>query len=304
MRRLRALWYGLARAGAGLARSPAASAAVVGAVAVGFLLVGAVHLLAHNLDDLTRTWAGGAHMVVYLEDGADADEIERLREALIALPGVTRATHITQAQALARLRRSLGHDDSLAILLEDDRGATMLPASIEVTFAAGVHEVARAHPLVARVEAATAVEEVVFVGDDGERLEPLMSGLRYGMWGFLGLMALACVYVVAITMRLRARAHRREAEILAIVGATSAFVRGPMLVAGAAQGVLGAIVALVALGVGFAAVAEIARAALHEAVGAGSIHFLPPAHLAIFVAAGAGVGLFGSWMGTRRYAPA
>jgi cell division transport system permease protein len=297
---LRALWYAMGRALDGLRRTPAVAAAVVGAVAVGFLLVGVVHLIAHNIEAMARSWGGGAHMVVYLEAGTSGAEAEKLRTALAGVPAVDRAVYVEPAQALERLRRSLGDHHDLDVLIEDELGASFLPASIEVTFDAGVEDVARSHSLVSRVEAAVGVEEVVFVGDWADRLTLLMHGLRLGVWCFFGLMAAACVYVVATTMRLRAQAHRREAEVMELFGASAAFVRGPLLLEGILQGALGAAMAMGALWLLFDTGAGAVRDTLREALGSGQVAFLPLAHVAAFVAAGALLGLFGSLLVTGR----
>lgn len=300
---LRAIWYAMGRALDGLRRTPAVAVAVTGAVAVGFLLVGVVHLLAHNIEGMARAWGGGAHMVVYLEPGTPAADAEKLRAALGSVPAVARSVHVSPAQALERLRRSLGDHQDLDILVEDELGAAFLPASIEVTFAAGVEDVARNHSLVARVEAAVGVDEVVFVGDWADRLTLLMRSLRYGVWCFFGLMGAACVYVVATTMRLRAQAHRREAEVMELCGASAAFVRGPLLIEGMVQGALGAAVAMGALWLLFDTGAGAVRETLRQALGSGQVAFLPVAHVAVFVAAGAALGLLGSLLVTgRRYA--
>jgi cell division transport system permease protein len=300
---LRAIWYALGRALDGLRRTPAVAAAVTGAVAVGFLLVGVVHLLAHNIEAMAQAWGGGAHMVVYLESGTPAADAEKLRATLASVPAVARSVHVSPAQALERLRRSLGDHQDLDILVEDELGAAFLPASIEVTFAAGVEDVARNHSLVARVEAAVGVDEVVFVGDWADRLTMLMRTLRYGVWCFFGLMGAACVYVVATTMRLRAQAHRREAEVMELCGASAAFVRGPLLIEGMVQGALGAAAAMGMLWLLFDTGAGAVRETLRQALGSGQVAFLPAAHVAAFVAAGAALGLLGSLLVTgRRYA--
>lgn len=300
---LRAIWYAMGRALDGLRRTPAVAAAVTGAVAVGFLLVGVVHLLAHNIEAMAKAWGGGAHMVVYLESGTPAADAEKLRATLASVPAVARSVHVSPAQALERLRRSLGDHQDLDILVEDELGAAFLPASIEVTFAAGVEDVARNHSLVTRVEAAVGVDEVVFVGDWADRLTMLMRTLRYGVWCFFGLMGAACVYVVATTMRLRAQAHRREAEVMELCGASAAFVRGPLLIEGMVQGALGAAAAMGMLWLLFDTGAGAVRETLRQALGSGQVAFLPAAHVAAFVAAGAALGLLGSLLVTgRRYA--
>ncbi|ACY17963.1 cell division protein FtsX [Haliangium ochraceum] len=304
MPRLWALRYTLRRALAGLSRAPGVAAAVIVAVALGMLLVGVVHLVAHNIELMAHNWGGGAHMVVYLEEGVTRADVGELRGALAELPAVERTSYVSPAQALERLRRSLGEHQDLDLLLEDQLGAALVPASIEVTFAAGVGDVARSHSLVTRVEAAVGVEDVVFVGDWTERMSALLATLRVGAWGFFALVALACLFVVTATMRLRARSHRDEAEVLELFGASSAFVRGPLLIEGMLQGLLGAAAAMIALWLVFDSGAGAVRASLVDVLGTAHVAFLPPVHVLGFVLAGAALGLAGSLLvsGGERHA--
>lgn len=297
MRRLRALGYGLGRAMGGLRKRPAMAAAVTGAIAVAFLLVGLVHLVAHNVEAMTARWGGTTHMVVYMESGATLAQTGHIASVLQRLPAVERVEQVPPEAALDRLRQSLGeHEDLLEGLGQD-----MLPASIEVTLGAGIKDVVKAHPIIERLEATVGVEEVVFVGDWADKLSVLVAGLRYGVWCFFAFMGCACLYLVATTIRLRAQARRREAEIMSLIGASSRFIRGPLVVEGMLQGALGALVAMCSLWMLFDAGAGAVRATLYEALGSAQVSFMPLGHLACFVAAGAALGLIGSWMVTRDY---
>lgn len=297
MRSLRALAYGLGRAIDGLRQTPAPAAAVTGAIAVGFLLVGLMHLVARNVEAVTASWGGSAHMVVYMEASATPDQSRHIATVLERLPAVEHVEQVPPEAALERLRHSLGeHEDVLEGL-----GPDMLPASIEVTLAQGLKDVVKAHPIIERIEATAGVEEVEFVGDWADKLSLLVSGLRYAMWCLFGLMGAACVYLVATTIRLRAQARRGEAEIMSLFGASSSFVRGPLLVEGMLQGTLGAIAAMGMLWLLFDTGAGAVRSTLREALGSAQVSFLPLGHLAVFVAAGAALGLAGSWMVTRDH---
>ena len=61
------------------------------------------------------------------------------------------------------------------------------------------------------------------------------------------LMALAAAVTVATVVRLGLHARRDEIEIMELVGAPLAFIRGPFVAEGLLQGGIGALVALVAL---------------------------------------------------------
>jgi cell division transport system permease protein len=297
MRRLRAIGYGLRRALDGLGKRPAMAAAVTGAIAVGFLLVGLVHLVARNLETMSTSWGGTAHMVVYMEAGATPEQTGHIAAVLERLPAVERVAQVPPEAALERLRQSMGEHEALL----EGLGPDMLPASLEVTLGAGIKDVARAHPLIERLESTVGVEEVVFVGDWADKLALLMAGLRYAVWCFFALMGGACLYLVATTIRLRAQTRRHEAEIMCLIGASSAFVRGPLLVEGTIQGALGAIAAMSLLWLLFDAGADAVRNTLYAALGTAQVSFMPLGHIAGFVAAGAILGLAGSWMVTRNH---
>ena len=68
----------------------------------------------------------------------------------------------------------------------------------------------------------------------------------------MALLAIASALTVANVVRLAAHARRDEIEIMQLVGAPLAYVRGPLVLEGVMQGGAGAIVAIVALGVLFA----------------------------------------------------
>ena len=91
----------------------------------------------------------------------------------------------------------------------------------------------------------------------------------------VALLALASALTVASVVRLAAHARRDEIEIMQLVGAPLTYVRGPLVLEGVMQGGAGAIVAIVSLGVLFAAARARYGVAVADAVGLGAITFLP-----------------------------
>ncbi len=295
---MRGAAYATWRAACAMARRPRSAALAVGAIAVGLVLLGGVRLAGDNVDDATAGWSRGVQMVVYLEDGTSADRAQQIRGALEQLPGVAATRYVGPDAALGRLRESLGEHDELAA----DLGADMLPASIEVSLADGVREVASAAPIVDRLEGVRGVDEVELLGPWVERASGLASGLRRASWLLLILVGLACAYVVSITLRLSMARRRAEIDTLELLGATPGFVRAPLVVEGMLHGAAGGLVALGVLWLLYHVTHQAIAAALTHAFGAGTVGFLSPAELALLVAAGAFFGLAGSLSATGRRA--
>jgi len=93
--------------------------------------------------------------------------------------------------------------------------------------------------------------------------------------------------------RLALYARRDELEIMQLVGAPQAFIRGPFVMEGVLQGGVGALLALAALGVTFLALRGRYLTPLASAMNMTSIHFLPLELCIMLVVGGMAVGCVG-----------
>ena len=87
--------------------------------------------------------------------------------------------------------------------------------------------------------------------------------------------ASSAAVTVATVVRLGLRARREELEIMELVGAPLAFIRGPFVAEGFLQGGIGALLAMTALWVGFLVAMAWWGTDLNSLLGGGSVQFLP-----------------------------
>ena len=80
-----------------------------------------------------------------------------------------------------------------------------------------------------------------------DRLASLSAFVRYAGFILAGVLVLAAGLTVANVVRLALYARRDEVEIMELVGAPMAFIRGPFVCEGIIQGGIGAVLALAAL---------------------------------------------------------
>ncbi len=296
MHHLRGLGYGMVRAARGLCRNPVAGAKIAIVLMIAFSLVGVAHLLQRTVLAGTSTWRG-VHMVVYLEEGTTPERAQQVRDALAQVAALERSVYIPPEQALERLRDSLGDHDGLL----DGVEAGMLPASIEITLHQGMSDVAAAYPVVSRLEATPGVQEVEFAGEWVGKVSMLLTGIRYGGWALLLVMGIACMTIVITAIRSRLSSRGEEARVMHLLGASDAFVRGPLLLEGAAYGVLGVGLAAILMWSLFRGYADVIRSALNSLFGDVPLLFFSASQLVLFVALGAALGLAGGWVATRRH---
>ncbi len=261
-------------------------------VAVAFVCLSATLLVAVNIDALRSKWAGTGRASVYLEPDVEPKTIQTVRNALLAAPGVTKVEFVSSEQARAEVMGST-RDEALAAMPED-----AFPASLEVTL---LDEAAaeRIGHLAGQLEALPAVDSVETYSSWGERLDRLLAGGVQAALVLLAVVLAAVMSVVGSTMRMALTRRRAEVEVLKMVGATDSYVRGPFVVEGAAQGGMGALIAILLMGTLFLIVRESFDGTLGTLLGA-SPQFLPFSYSFALVFFGAAIGALSAFASLRR----
>jgi cell division transport system permease protein len=231
--------------------SPGVNLLALGTLAATLFLAGLVMLVISNVESRVRLLHDEVKVEIYLEDDIPPGSVNALRRELAAIDGVAAVTHVDKKEALRRYKQWAA---GMAALI-DDLEVNPLPATLEVVLqpAPGVEELGQA--IVLHVRGREGIEDVRFDLDWLRRMEALLALARIGGTGLALLVFAAVAFVMASVLRLAVYARRNEIEIMLLVGATPAFVRGPFLVAGLGQGV-------VASGVALLLVEAVRRAAL------------------------------------------
>jgi cell division transport system permease protein len=291
---LRALQYFLQEALQSLWRSRLISVLSMGTIAVSLFVLGAFLTLAGNLNDVVMRWTQKVQVVFYLQDDADARLRESLENRLKADPAVEGTVFVSREAALERFR-SLFRDMRS---LPDDLGENPFPASLEVTLRPGHEAPPEVERLVKAFEKAPGVQEAQY---DLLWIERLATAVRLvrGVGLFLGgILLLAGVFTISNVIRLTIYAREDELDIMRLVGATQAYVRGPFVMEGMIQGGLGGLLSLALLA---GALRFLARdlATASEILGRASIT-MPSGIAPLLVVGGMAVGVAGSLVSLGR----
>jgi cell division transport system permease protein len=233
---VRAVDYALRQAWASLQRSVGASALSVVAIALAVIVLGVLLLLTWNAQQLMAQWASAAEFSVFLRDDASSEQRGAIETALDQSGIIAGREYLSKSQALARFRREFAELASLTSGFTDNP----FPASVEVRLRPEAERDGRADTLVRRVAALPGVADVRY---DSEWLSTFGAGLRTVRGAGLMLaavMALAAAVTVAAVVRIGLYARRDEIEIMELVGAPLAFIRGPFIAEGLLQGGCGA----------------------------------------------------------------
>ena len=282
----------LRRALVNLWRAPLPSLLAVVTIALALCLGGALAFSVVGMRALLASWGAQAAATAYLDRALPPDDARAVAERVRAAEPAVEVVLVPAAQALDRLRVQLG-DLGGAL---DGLPRNPLPATLELTPRTG----GDLRALADRVGKMDGVADVDYGREWVDRLEALGGALRRFGTVALALVALAALLVVANTIRLAVYARRDEIEIMKLVGATDGYVRVPFLVEGALQGLCGAALALAGLIAVQRLLLPRAAAAFAFASGAVAPH-LGARHCLAIAAAGAVVGLCGSYLAVARF---
>jgi len=211
-------------------------------VSVAFVCLAAAMLVVFNVQGVRSRWASSGRASVYLDPAVTEEQVRTVERALRATAGVTGVRFVSSADARRELLTG-GVDEVLAALPVE-----AFPASLEVDLA-GDDAAARLDTVSGQLAALPMVDRVETYGAWSQRLGSLLTG-GITAAAILAIIVLAAVVsVVSSTIRLALQRRRIEVEVLKLVGATDGYVRRPFVIEGAAQGAIGAALAVVLLAV-------------------------------------------------------
>ena len=291
---LRALYYFLEEALTSLWRSRLINALSVGTIAVSLFVLGTFLTVASNLSAVVDRWTDKVRVTFFLSDGLETHIRASLVDQLQADPAVESVELVTREQALERFR-TLFRD---LRTLPDDLGENPFPASLEVALRPGHTAPEKVRELVARYEKAPGVQEVQYDLLWIERLTTTARLVR-GVGALLGgILVLAGIFTISNVIRLTVYARQDELDIMRLVGATRAYVKGPFVMEGMLQGGLGGLLSVLLLWLSFRVLAADALAA-SDLMGR-AVVFLPRRLTLLIVAGGMLVGVAGSLVSLGR----
>jgi cell division transport system permease protein len=286
---MRSLRYAFGEAVASLWRGRQSGLLSTGTIALALFVLGGFLIVTANLERVGAEWSSAAEMSVYLQDQITDEERRAIESTLVPGDIVAAREYVSKQTALARFKQTFSE---LAGSIET-LGENPLPASYEVRLRTGPRAEAGVEALGAKLRETPGVADVRY---DRQWLSRLMSAIAVvrGVGLAMGaVLTIAAALTVASVVRLALHARRDEIEIMQLVGAPSAYIRGPFVMEGVIQGGVGALVAVLALAATFFALRGTYLVPLAAAVNVSSIRFLPVELAVLLVIGGMAVGCIG-----------
>jgi len=238
---------------------------------------------------------------IFLRDDATEEDLDELMGYIRTLPDVATVTYISKEEAWEKFREMSG----AGIIEELDDNPLPASLSIELSNPAQVQVVVdeiKAQPTFLRV-----------IGDPDKPEDSMKYGQEIidQLFTFANTIRLVCIVLVVMlifvalifinnTIRLAILARRKEIAIMRLVGASNGFIRGPFIMEGAIQALIGAGLAILVIWL-------LSRNLLPQIndfmpfLGVGYESLQLWVVYAILLVVGLIIGLFGSMLAMRRY---
>ena len=276
--------------------SKRSSFVAVAMIAISLLIVGAFLLISENLGRAVTIAQGKSRVEIYLANDANPAQIAAVDRYLAAHRDLARRRFVSRDEALRRFSSYFTNLDPIVRQLDGNP----FPPSFECDVAPNSVQSAAFAREVKEVRAIAGVDDVQFDWEWVRRLKRVVNVINIVGLVAGGILALAAAFTIANVIRLTMMLYREEIEIMRLVGATERIIRGPFLIEGLLQGILGSLLALILLFTAFLVARRLlppANALVWSFLLNG---FLPWQKIAALIAGGTIAGYFGSWLSVRE----
>lgn len=243
------IWYLVGEAFTSLRRNILVVSAAILAVFVSLALAFGAIVFNELVRVNTLQWQEGNHLIIWLkDDGGTAAHFDLLAQ-IEGYDEVEVATYFDKGAAFEEFKELFANQPSLI----DEVDPSVLPASIrveltDIEFYQAVQFRLVGEPAVREVTAqATSIENLLNV-------TRVLSSIGIGLVILLGA---AAVVLIANTIRMAIYARREEVEIMKLVGAGNWFIRVPFILEGVIEGLVGGLLAVLAVAFGHGFLADI-----------------------------------------------
>ena len=293
---MHALRYFLSEALASLWRGRGAALLAIVTITIGLFVLGLFLLLNANLQQVVARWSEAAELSVYLADDISPEALARVDELITSSGMMEQYVFVSKEEALRRFQSDFPDLGQTAASLDGNP----FPASFELQLRSDARDATNAvDTFVMSLSGMAGVADVRYDRQWIARLNALIRAARIAGALIVAILAVAAAMTVANVVRLAAAARRDEVEIMQLVGAPFAYVRGPFVTEGILQGGIGALLAVAALAAAYVAMRSRLGGPFADLAGS-ELTFLSAAHIAAMVLGGMAVGCIGGYVVARR----
>ena len=269
---------------------------VIGLFVLGSVLVG----------NMVGTVEDQVTIQAFLSDDASQGDVDALQAKIEGWGTVQSVTYKSKEEALEEYKQTMSNRNAADAVAALD-GENPVPASLVINLTDPKDVESVAGDLIADKgfekvadDADDPASSVQYGRETVERLFSVTYYLRIAAIALVVMLAFIAFVFINNTIRLAISARRREIAIMRLVGASNGFIRGPFMMEGMLEALIGSALAVIVLSAGMSVVIPRLQNSLQFLSFDLPLSVLVLTHVALVVI-GLLIGLFGSMIAMRRY---
>jgi len=269
----------------------------IGTITFVLLTFGIFIITVINLNRIFDEWGKRIHLIAYLDENTNAEEIKKVSERITNLPHTKNVTYVSKERALHTLKESL--QDQNGMLENLDKNP--LPPSLEIQLKEEYKNPENLKTIATQVKRIDKISDVEYGQEWLEKFSAFISLVKLIGVSIGGFLLLATILIISNTIKLTIYSRREEIEIMKLVGATNFFIQVPFFLEGFIQGLSGSLLALGILYASYKILITkiISEYSLH--LGALKFIFLPQQLVIALIFFGILLGVFGCAFSMGRF---
>ncbi|WP_085991360.1 permease-like cell division protein FtsX [Oceanobacillus senegalensis] len=269
--------------------------ASIGAVTTTLILVAVFLALMLNLNEMAKNIEDDVEIQTLIDLTATEEDIQSLGKQIEEIKGVDTVIFSSNDDELNKLIEGMGEQGEAWKLLEQDN-------PLNHAFIVRALDPQDTEAIAKEIQKLDSVDKVIYGKDVVEQLFEFNNYARVIGLVLIAALVFTAIFLISNTIKITIMARSREIGIMKLVGATNWFIRWPFFVEGMLLGMLGSILPIILIMVGYHFVVKM----LSGQVSFNFVEILPYNPFAwqlslIILATGAIIGVWGSIMSIRKF---
>lgn len=216
------------------------SVTIVISIALVLIMLGLLSVLVLKARDVSTYVKENIRITAFLDEKVKDVDVIALQKSIDAEPWRLSTEFVSKEEAAKRMQEQLGEDFIKTL------GYNPLPPSIEIRVKAEYADSASIADIVGSLHDDSRVKDVYYQEDMVKAVNDRMGSISLVILIFSGALLFVAVGLIFNTIRLAIYSQRFLIRTMNLVGATQRFIRRPFVNKGIINGVIGAIIAILA----------------------------------------------------------
>lgn len=211
-------------------RSPFQALAATFVLTLTFFVTTVLAVLVYSSGNILKYFETRPQIIAFLKDGITPEQISALQNKLTSDVKIKDVRYVSKEEALSIYKTATEDNPLLSELVSP----TIFPASLEfsvtnLNFAQGVIDEVKKEGIVGQVGFTASLGGEKTLQDVVARLKNIIFYIRAGGIGFVTILGLSSFVTLLVIITMRINLRKTEVEILDLIGATSGFIKSPII---------------------------------------------------------------------------